>query len=83
MNECRPILNSIDPFDYASKSFVAIRSATATCLIIFCARRGGEPIRLQLHQWEEAPKGEWIDKDDLPNGFDEDTMCITYQTRTG
>ena len=38
MDECRLILNSTDPFDYPSRSFVAVRSATPTCLIIFCAR---------------------------------------------
>ena len=83
MDECSLILNSIDPFDYPSQSFVAVRSATATSLTIFCARRGGEPVRLQLYQWEEALKGEWIDKDDLPDEFDEDTMYITYQTGKG
>ena len=49
MDECRLISNSTDPVDYPSKSFVAVRSATATCLIIFCARLGGEPVRLQLY----------------------------------
>ena len=83
MDECRLILNSTDPVDYPSKSFVAVRSATATCLIIFCARQGGEPVRLQLYQWEVALKGEWIDKDDLPDEFSEDTMYITYQTGKG
>ena len=52
MDECSLILNSIDPFDYPSQSFVAVRSATATSLIIFWARRCGEPVRLQLYQWE-------------------------------
>ena len=83
MDECSLILNSTDPFDYPSRSFVAVRSATPTCLIIFCARRGGEPVRLQLYQWEVALKGEWIDKDDLPDEFYEDTMYITYQTGKG
>ena len=83
MDECRLILNSTDPVDYPSKSFVAVRSATATCLIIFCARQGGEPVRLQLYQWEVALKGEWIDKDNLPDEFSEDTMYITYQTGKG
>ena len=83
MDECSLILNSTDPFDYPSRSFVAVRSATPTCLIIFCARRGGEPVRLQLYQWEVALKGEWIDKDDLPDEFYEDTMYITYQTEKG
>ena len=28
-------------------------------------------------------KGEWIDKDDLPDEFDEDKIHITYQTGKG
>ena len=83
IDECSLILNSIDPFDYPSQSFLAVRSATATSLIIFCARQGGEPVRLQLYQWEEALKGEWIGKDDLPDEFGEDTIYITYQTGKG
>ena len=80
MDECGLILNSIDPLDYPSQSFVAVRSTTASSLIIFCARRGREAVGLQLYQWEEALRGEWINKNDLPDQFDEDTMYITYQT---
>ena len=36
-----------------------------------------------MYQWEVALKGEWIDKDDLPDEFSEDTMYITYQTGKG
>ena len=82
-DECINIMNSIDILEYPSESYVSIRSATATCLIIFCARRGGEPVRLQLFQWEEALKGEWVDKDDHPGEFNTDTMYITYQTGKG
>ena len=83
MDECRVILNFIDPFDCPSQLFVAVRSATATCLIVFCTRRGGEHVRLQLYQLWKALKGEWIDKDDLPDEFDEDAMHITYHTGKG
>ena len=76
-------MNSIDVYTHPSESFVTIRSATATCLIIFCARRGGEPVRLQLYQWTEALNGEWVDKEDLPNNFNIDQMYITYQTGKG
>ena len=40
MEECYEILNTIDPYDYSSNSYVTVRSATATLLIIFGARRG-------------------------------------------
>ena len=45
MEECTKII-SADVFDYLHDSFVNVRSATATCLIIFNARRGREPVRL-------------------------------------
>ena len=83
LEECVSIMNSIGVFDLNSQSFVTIRSAAATCLIIFNARRGGEPVRLQLHQWKEALKGEWVDKVDAPDEFDNDNMLVTYQTGKG
>ena len=83
MEECKKIMNSIDVYDYPSQSFVDIRSATVTSLIIFNARRGGEPVRMQLYQWEEALHGEWVEKDDLPEDFDMDTILVTYQSGKG
>ena len=60
MEECTRIV-SADIFDYPLDLFVNIRSAKATCLIIFNARRGGEPVQLQLYQWQEAINGQWAD----------------------
>ena len=82
MEDCTKIM-SVDVFDYPHDSFVDIRSATATCLIMFNARRGGKPVRLQLYQWQEAINGQWLDKEDLPTNFDEDTMLVTYHTGKG
>ncbi|XP_065653738.1 uncharacterized protein LOC136080689 [Hydra vulgaris] len=73
-------MNSIDDFQHPCESFVTIRSATATCLTIFNARRGGEPVRLHLFQWNVALNGEWMDKQDLPEEFNIEQMFITYQT---
>ena len=83
IDECKSIMQSIDAYDHPADSFVNIRSATATALIIFCARRGGEPVRLQLYQWHEAINGEWVIKEDLPDDFNVDSMLITYQTGKG
>ncbi|XP_057292356.1 uncharacterized protein LOC130616083 [Hydractinia symbiolongicarpus] len=83
MSESKKIMSSIDVFDHPANFFVDIRSATATTLIIFCARRGGEPVRLQLYQWQEALRGDWVDKEDLPEGFNKGSMLITYQTGKG
>ena len=83
IDECKSIMGSIDIFDHPADAFVQIRSATATALIIFCARRGGEPVRLQIYQWLEAVNGEWVQQQDLPEDFDMKSMLITYQTGKG
>ena len=83
MDECKKITSSINEFEHPSNSFVTIRSATATSFIIFNARRGGEPVRLQLYQWQEALRGEWVKKDNLPPDFEMSSMYITYQTVKG
>ena len=83
MVECRNIMSSIDRLNIPSEEFVKIRSAVATYLIIFCARRGGEPVRLQLYQWDEAVKGEWTANKDIPEDFDKESMLITFQTGKG
>ena len=81
MEECTKIM-LFDVFDYSNDSFVNIRSATTTCIIIFNARRGGESVQLQLYQWQ-AINGQWVDKEDLLTDFDEDTMLVTHQTGKG
>nr|XP_047142840.1 uncharacterized protein LOC124817088 [Hydra vulgaris] len=81
--ECKAIMLSIDLYEHPLSNYVKIRSATATYLIIFNARRGGEPVRLQIYQWTEAVNGEWVIEGDLPKDFDHSTMLITYQTGKG
>ena len=83
LDECKTVIESIDEYDYPANSFTNIRSALVTILIIFCARRGGEPVRLQMYQWYEAKNGDWIDKKDLPQDFDKSSMLITYQPGKG
>ena len=82
LDECNKIMNSPDIFNMCATSFVLIRAAAATCLIIFNARRGGEPVRLLISQWEEALKGEWVDENDLPDEVDS-SVLVTYQTGKG
>jgi len=79
-NECKTIMSSIDVFDLPTESFVNIRSAVVTFLIIFNVRWGGEPIRLRLYQWQEALDGIWVDKQGFPDEFDNIEMLITFQT---
>ena len=40
--------------------FVSLRDATCARLTIFNGRRGGEPARLFVYQWQEALDGDWI-----------------------
>ena len=53
MDECVKIMSNIDLLDFDSE-YIDVRAATATYLIMFNARRGGEPVRLLVSQWEEA-----------------------------
>ena len=77
MEACKKMC-SINEFEHPSNSFV-----TTTSLIIFNARRGGEPVKLQRYQWEEALRGEWVEKEDISTNFAMSTMYITYQTVKG
>ena len=83
MEECKKIMQSIDKFEHPANAFVNVRSTAVTALTIFCARRGGEPARLQIYQWNEGVNGEWTIKEDLPDEFDKHSMLITYQTGKG
>ena len=63
LNECEEVMKTADMFDISGDSYVSLRTATVTYLIIYNARRGGEPVRLQVQQWKEALNGEWVDND--------------------
>ena len=82
IDECKAIMSSINHFDHPSGCFIDIRSATATTVIIFNARRGGEPVRLQIYRWHEALNCEWVDRHDVPEDFN-DSMLVTFQTGKG
>ena len=68
-------------------SFVLLRNCTCVRLTLFNARRGGEPARLLISDWQEADQGSWVDKQRAGalRGPDEqeDSMKITYQTGKG
>ena len=77
--QCYTIIEKIDAYTYTGESeFVEVRTATCTPLMLFNARRGGEPPRLVISQWHEALNGDWIDEADREN--DDADMLITYQT---
>ena len=85
MNECVEIMGKISDYDFPDPAlYTDIRTATLTYLIIFNARRGGEPGRLFFHQWKEALRGDWLEKDSLPDDFDPDEAnLITFITGKG
>ena len=83
MEECISIMEAVDVFKVQDTDvFVRIRAAAATFLIIFNARRGGEPVRLFKVQWQEALDFVWIDQDDLPEEYS-DEMLVTFITGKG
>ena len=47
-------------FKHPSSIFVDVRDAACARLTIYNGRRGGEPARLFLYQWEEAVEGTWL-----------------------
>lgn len=53
MGECLKVMKNIDVMDFAHE-YIDVRAATATYLIMFNTRRGGEPVRLLISQREEA-----------------------------
>jgi hypothetical protein len=44
---------------------VSLRNALCARLTLYNARRGGEPSRLRLDQWNDAVEERWIDKEAL------------------
>lgn len=40
--------------------FVEVRDASCTRLTVYNGRRGGEPARMFLYQWQEAVDGVWL-----------------------
>ena len=44
-------------------NFVVLRNLIVTRLTMFNARRGGEPARMTLQEWQDAESGKWIDPD--------------------
>lgn len=72
-----------------SHTFVELRDITCTRLTLWNARRGGEPSRLSIHEWSDAEKNAWIDKDMVDEVRDPahrkllSDLKICYQTGKG
>ncbi|KAJ8046374.1 hypothetical protein HOLleu_05024 [Holothuria leucospilota] len=72
-----------------SHRFSKLRNLTVSRLTLFNARRGGEPSRMSLEEWQQASSNAWIDKqkaslisDPLEKHLLND-LKITYQAGKG
>lgn len=73
---------------YNKSDFVELRDLVVTRLTIYNARRGGEPARLKINEWQDAEKGVWLDSKRKENvSFEEnkllDNVKIAYQAGQG
>ena len=68
-----------------SSTYIELRDATCARLTLFNARRGGEPARMLLTEWDAAKSGTWIDAqrvkdiDDPIEKFLLASIKVTYQ----
>ena len=72
-----------------ASTYIELRDCTCARLTLFNARRGGEPARLLLNEWQEAEDNEWIDSEragkieDPIEKFLINSLKITYQMGKG
>ena len=82
------IVSFVDmPLD--SSTYVKLRNLVCARLTLFNARRGREPARLLMSEWEDAEKGAWVDQQRIKEIEDPlalkmiDNLKITYQMGKG
>ena len=71
-----------------SHCFVELRNCACSRLTLLNARRGGEPARLTIEEWNDAKENKWIDQQRLKDLDEVDQMLIknikvTYLTGKG
>lgn len=70
-----------------SEDYRLLRDLVVSRLTLFNARRGGEPSRLTIHQWEEADNEHWIGERNQTKDPMEEALFgkfkITYQAGKG
>ena len=78
------------PKKYISETILKDARDIAVCrLTLFNARRGGEPARLTIREYENAMNDQWLTKDDIEKLIDPiemklaESMKITYQIGKG
>jgi integrase len=70
-----------DTYDlFTCHQFTKLRAVIVTRLTIFNARRGSEPARLRISEWETAERGDWIDPQAIANAsVDEQEILSRYR----
>jgi hypothetical protein len=85
--KCHQLLD--DPYLQWTKSeFVELRDMACARLTLYNARRGGEPARLRISDWQDAQNQVWLDKNRLHSKTPEEQEIISqslvmYQTGKG
>lgn len=60
-----------DPYlPWSSSKFIELRDLVVCRLTIFNARRGGEPARLTIKEWQDAMNGLWVDEGQVESIID-------------
>ena len=78
-----------DQFQFWSTSeYCELRDLVLSRLTLFNARRGGEPARLTMTEWQEAVEGRWLNSTSVNNSSDIERQLfrefkLTYQTGKG
>lgn len=79
-----------DPYlSWEPGNFTQLRDLAVTRLTVFNARRGGEPARLSLSEWDDAAKDRWVSQEQLASVIDPveqaliSNLKIAYQRGKG
>ncbi|XP_071958628.1 uncharacterized protein [Antedon mediterranea] len=88
LNQITTMIN--DPYMiWDSHNFRKLRDLTVSRLTLYNARRGGEPCRLVIEEWQEAKNNTWVDKyhaDGISDPLEKsliNKLKITFQTGKG
>lgn len=68
--------------------YVELRDLIVSRLILFNARRGGEPARLTIEEWHEAEQGTWLNSESVEKCHNDEKQLfkdlkLTYQSGKG
>jgi len=76
---CRKVMAQLTGDEYKllePKEFAQLRAAVVTRLTVFNARRGSEPARMTIADWETGEHGDWIDPQTVHHIDDEERQLL-------